>query len=109
MTKNIKQIGDYMMIVCLVAGVLFTAFSFDNKRNDTQDMEKEDGKSKRYKDEFGNRIILDSEDKDFHITIKYNKSSVGNCEDESFFVTRKDFEKMKELDVLDMEGEKEWH
>ena len=54
--------------------------------------------SKRYKDEFGNRVIIDRDGDDFQFTLKYNEDSVGKCEDESFLVTRKDFEKMKELD-----------
>ncbi|GAG34498.1 unnamed protein product [marine sediment metagenome] len=53
--------------------------------------------SKKYKDEFGNIVSLDMEDDDVHITVQYNEKSVGRCKDDSFFFTRKDFEKIKEL------------
>lgn len=55
--------------------------------------------SKEYKDELGNTVFLDMEgdEDDVHITVKYNEKSVGRCKDDSFFLMRKDFEKIKEI------------
>ncbi len=55
--------------------------------------------SKKYKDELGNTVFLDTEgdDDDIHITVKYNRKSVGRCGDDTFFLMRTDFEKIKEL------------
>ena len=56
--------------------------------------------SKRYKDEFGNRIILEREDDDFIVRINYSKESLGESAGyDEWLITRKDFEKMKELDA----------
>ena len=55
--------------------------------------------SKKYKDELGNTVFLDTEgdDDDIHITVKYNKKSVGKCKDDTFFLMRSDFEKLRSL------------
>ena len=50
-----------------------------------------------YKDEFGNTVFLNTEDDDVHVTVKYDKKSVGRCGDDTFFLTRQDFEKLKEI------------
>ena len=56
--------------------------------------------SKRYIDEFDNRIILKNDDKDFLLCIKYSKESLGEgVENTEWLITRKDFEKMQELDM----------
>ena len=55
--------------------------------------------SKKYKDELGNTVFLDTEgdDDDIHITVKYDKKSVGRCGDDTFFLMRTDFEKIKKF------------
>lgn len=55
--------------------------------------------SKKYKDELGNTVFLDTEgdDDDIHITVKYDKKSVGRVGDDTFFLMRSDFEKIKEF------------
>ena len=53
--------------------------------------------SKEYKDELGNEVYLDMEDGDVTITVKYNEKSIGRCKDNSFFLLKEDFEKIKKL------------
>ena len=58
-------------------------------------------KTKRYIDEFGNKIILEREDdEDFQLEIKYNDGTT-----ESFLITKQDFKKMKYLDAILGENE----
>ena len=58
-------------------------------------------KSKRYKDEFDNRVIIERQDEDFLVRIAYSKESLGpSAGHDEWLITRKDFNKMKELDAV---------
>jgi len=58
--------------------------------------------SKRYKDELNNRVILERDDEDFILRVRYDKEQFCHQpEDTEWLITRKDFEKMQELDMED--------